>query len=588
MRKIVAILILCLCIAAGMAVNTRTGAGNRLREEWFRTKMDNKKLPYSERLRYADSLAAVLSRNDIANVLIKKAAIATDGQQYKLASEILSKADRLIIRDSLKTRLKYHILSGIVFYNMFDYRKTIDHDLSVLETAKPDSLIFFDINACLNIADVFMRLKKFDLAHKYNEKAMRIFEENSPRVTWPDNTYKSRILRSRSGIHIQEHDYDKALTDLKAAEQATIDTVEKKRGLINLGLVYLRMGLYDMAEEQFRSYLSSAPDGENRAICVMNYVSNSINAGDMEKAINVKETYAADLASLENGVLSPLLRIIDAQIAEYQGDKDKAIRYWGEAYTLNDSILSAQGNIYLNEIMSDFENRERELESGRVLRGSRTKSVIIYGLCGIVALLGAGGWWLWRRHRRRNQENEELESAIADLDRSHKEEVREAEEELDSKNQQLSAIALHMERIKDTIDYIAQQAGDRHGDKEDRLSNIRGRLKELQMQENVWGMFNTYFEQANRSFFDKLHRICPALTNAELRLCAFILANMTTKEIAMMTNRSIRTVETTRYNLRKKLNMKIPTEEYLRNVSVAGEEEIERMRTNVACAGRDS
>lgn len=579
------ILILCLCTAAGMAVNTRPGAGNRLREEWFRTKMDNKKLPYSERLRYADSLAAVSSRNDIANVLIKKAVIATDGQQYKLASEILSKADRLIIRDSLKTRLRYHLLSGIVFYNMFDYRKTIDHDLSVLETAKPDSLIFFDINACLNIADVFMRLKKFDLAHKYNEKAMRIFEENSPRVTWPDNTYKSRILRSRSGIHIQEHDYDKALTDLKAAEQATIDTVEKKRGLINLGLVYLRMGLYDMAEEQFRSYLSSAPDGENRAICVMNYVSNSINAGDMEKAINVKETYAADLASLEDGVLSPLLRIIDAQIAEYQGDKDKAIRYWGEAYTLNDSILSAQGNIYLNEIMSDFENRERDLESGRVLRGSRTKSVIIYGLCGIVALLGAGGWCLWRRHRRRNQENEELESAIADLDRSHKEEVREAEEELDSKNQQLSAIALHMERIKDTIDYIAQQAGDRHGDKEDRLSNIRGRLKELQMQENVWGMFNTYFEQANRSFFDKLHRICPALTNAELRLCAFILANMTTKEIAMMTNRSIRTVETTRYNLRKKLNMKIPTEEYLRNVAIADDEAIQEMRGMCNCTG---
>lgn len=585
MRKIVAILILCLCIAAGMAVNTRPGAGNRLREEWFRTKMDNKKLPYSERLRYADSLAAVLSRNDIANVLIKKAAIATDGQQYKLASEILSKADRLIIRDSLKTRLRYHILSGIVFYNMFDYRKTIDHDLSVLETAKPDSLIFFDINACLNIADVFMRLKKFDLAHKYNEKAMRIFEENSPRVTWPDNTYKSRILRSRSGIHIQEHDYDKALTDLKAAEQATIDTVEKKRGLINLGLVYLRMGLYDMAEEQFRSYLSSAPDGENRAICVMNYVSNSINAGDMKKAINIKETYAADLASLEDGVLSPLLRIIDAQIAEYQGDKDKAIRYWGEAYTLNDSILSAQGNIYLNEIMSDFENRERDLESGRVLRGSRTKSAVIYGLCALVALLGAGGWWLWRRHRRRNQENEELESTIADLDRSHKEEVREAEEELDSKNQQLSTIALHMERIKDAIDYIAQQAGDRHGDKEDRLSNIRGRLKELQMQENVWGMFNTYFEQANRSFFDKLHRICPALTNAELRLCAFILANMTTKEIAMMTNRSIRTVETTRYNLRKKLNMKIPTEEYLRNVAIADDKAIQEMRGMCNCPG---
>lgn len=587
MRKITTILILCLCIAAGMAGNTHAGAGSKLRKEWFREKINDHKLPHAERLRYADSLAAVTPRANLANVFLLKANIAIDNRQYQLASDILIKADKLISRDSLKTRLKWHLNYCFLNYQKFDYRKAIDHALSILETPKPDSLMNLDLSACLNITDIFMRLKKFDLAHKYNAKAMQIYENFNGRERWATGNQKSRILRSRSSVYVQEEDYDNALKDLKDAEKAAADAQGKTRGLINLGLVYVRLGMYDMAEENFVRYLSDIKidDSENRAICAMNYVTNSINSGDMKKAIATKEKYSAELSTLEKGVLSPHIKIIDAQIAEYQGDKDKAIRYWGEAYTLNDSILSAQGNIYLNEIMSDFENRERDLESGRVLRGSRTKSAIIYGLCALVALLGAGGWWLWRRHRRRNQENEELESTIADLDRTHKEEVREAEEELDSKNQQLSAIALHMERIKDTIDYISQQAGDRHGDKEDRLSNIRGRLKELQMQENVWGMFNTYFEQANRSFFDKLHRICPALTNAELRLCAFILANMTTKEIAMMTNRSIRTVETTRYNLRKKLNMKIPTEEYLRNVAIADDEAIQEMRGMCNCPG---
>lgn len=585
MRKIATVLILCLCIAAGMAGNTHAGAGSKLREEWLREKINDRKLPYSERLRYADSLAAVTPRANLANVLLQKANIAMDDRQYQLASEILSKTDKLISRDSLKTRLKWHLAHCFLNYQKFDYRKAVDHALSILETPKPDSLMNLDLSACLSITDIFMRLKKFDLAHKYNAKAMQIYENFKGREKWANGNQKSRILRSRSSIYVQEDNYDNALKDLKDAEKAATDAEEKTRGLVNLGLVYMRLGMYDMAEEKYIRYLSVIDNSENRAICAMNYVTNSISAGDMKKAIAIKEKYAADLATIEKGVLSPHIKIMKAQIAEYQGDKDAAIGYWAKAYVLNDSILSAQGNIYLNEIMSDFENRERDLESGRVLRGSRTKSVIIYSLCGLVVLLGAGGWWLWRRHRRRNEENEELESTIADLDRSHKEEVREAEEELDSKNQQLSTIALHMERIKDTIDYIGQQAGDKHGDKEDRLSNIRGRLKELQLQENVWGMFNTYFEQANRSFFDKLHRICPALTNAELRLCAFILANMTTKEIAMMTNRSVRTVETTRYNLRKKLNMKIPTEEYLRNVAIADDEAIQEMREMCNCPG---
>lgn len=64
-----------------------------------------------------------------------------------------------------------------------------------------------------------------------------------------------------------------------------------------------------------------------------------------------------------------------------------------------------------------------------------------------------------------------------------------------------------------------------------------------------------------------MFRVAPDLTKAEIRMCAFMLAGMTNKEIAAATNRSVRTVDCIKYNLRRKLPTEEPTETYLRRLS---------------------
>ena len=49
-------------------------------------------------------------------------------------------------------------------------------------------------------------------------------------------------------------------------------------------------------------------------------------------------------------------------------------------------------------------------------------------------------------------------------------------------------------------------------------------------------------------------------------MAAYILLNLNAKEIAQLTNRSVRTVDTIKYNLRKKLNVSRPTAVYLREI----------------------
>jgi DNA-binding CsgD family transcriptional regulator len=59
----------------------------------------------------------------------------------------------------------------------------------------------------------------------------------------------------------------------------------------------------------------------------------------------------------------------------------------------------------------------------------------------------------------------------------------------------------------------------------------------------------------NEDFFKLLLSKYPDLSPAELKLCAYLRLNPSTKDLALIMNRSMRTVESTRANIRKKMNL---------------------------------
>ena len=67
--------------------------------------------------------------------------------------------------------------------------------------------------------------------------------------------------------------------------------------------------------------------------------------------------------------------------------------------------------------------------------------------------------------------------------------------------------------------------------------------------------FELVFKQLHNSFYEKLLQICPELSKAELQVCALVRLNLSTKDIARLTNLNITTIEITRHHIRKKLNL---------------------------------
>jgi DNA-binding CsgD family transcriptional regulator len=68
-----------------------------------------------------------------------------------------------------------------------------------------------------------------------------------------------------------------------------------------------------------------------------------------------------------------------------------------------------------------------------------------------------------------------------------------------------------------------------------------------------WKIFEELFDQAHGDFFKRLKSAYPELTQSDLKLCAYLKLNLSSKEIAPLLNISYRGVETRRYRLRKRL-----------------------------------
>jgi AraC family transcriptional regulator, chitin signaling transcriptional activator len=73
--------------------------------------------------------------------------------------------------------------------------------------------------------------------------------------------------------------------------------------------------------------------------------------------------------------------------------------------------------------------------------------------------------------------------------------------------------------------------------------------------DNTWNVFKEAFDTADKDFLKKVKLAHPSLTPNDLRLCAYLRLNLSSKEIAPLLNISVRSIEIKRYRLRKKIEL---------------------------------
>jgi len=125
--------------------------------------------------------------------------------------------------------------------------------------------------------------------------------------------------------------------------------------------------------------------------------------------------------------------------------------------------------------------------------------------------------------------------------------------DIEAKNKELASTAMSLINKNELLNGIKNDL--LHiKDKSSRDEVVRVINKNLNNSSD-WEFFQKAFDHADKDFLTKIKTVHPELTANDLKFCAYLRLNLSSKEIAPLLNISVRSVEIKRYRLRKKLGI---------------------------------
>lgn len=168
----------------------------------------------------------------------------------------------------------------------------------------------------------------------------------------------------------------------------------------------------------------------------------------------------------------------------------------------------------------------------------------------------------WKKLGKELEKNQQ--KILEDREKAEKEVIKLSNEklqnEIEHKSAQLASGTMAMMRknnllssIKDELQTQKEKLGDQLPDKS--YNKLIKLIEDGIEDEHEWEIFEQLYNEAHGNFFKRLKEEYPQLTPSDLRLCAYLRMNLSSKEIAPLLNISVRGVEERRYRLRKRLDL---------------------------------
>ncbi len=167
----------------------------------------------------------------------------------------------------------------------------------------------------------------------------------------------------------------------------------------------------------------------------------------------------------------------------------------------------------------------------------------------------------YKRHYHKRQEKliekNKREMALAKA-QNEKEIIKikneQLKEDFKSKSNELAASTLSIIKKNELLDKVKDQLIASVEDKET-IRPIINIIEKSLKQNDDWEMFKEAFDNADRKFLKNLNKAHPNLSPNDIKLCAYLRLNLSSKEIAPLLSISARSIEIKRYRLRKKMNL---------------------------------
>ena len=540
-----------------------------LKEDFYRASARDTVYSLSKRIAWIDSLIALIPAANRAPHLFEKAQLLEESERYDEAAKAYEQVLSRLPEDSVRLRLlSLFGIAKVRFYNN-RYRESIIKASEILSAAKPDSLAWLDVESYCIIGAVAQALYQPALA----ERASRFAEKKMSALNASDaSQFRKQETRARLltniAVNLSTRNTEKSISIIKEVRSMTRNP--RLLGILNntLGLIYYRIGEDKIASECFQNVLKSKSPSNIKAAAAINYINGLLAEHKTGQADSVMMRYDRLLSTTKGGEWESQIWVLRSNVYEQKNDYRGALYSLTRAYLISDSIKNLA-----HDIMPD--DLEAALKVNDLNDDKPPGSAVLWTVICCLALLIVGlTIALWGNRKRRMAISSERDACLVRLEKAQQS-ASALEEELTLKNEELSVNLMRLNQLSSAIDTIAADSEKLRHNPHSLAEAVRKTVKDTRHSKRLWEEHYNTDEGINQKFFDRLHKLQPGLTNAEVRMCGYALMNMSPKEIALVTNRSIKTVNCIRHNLRKKLGMSADenTETFMRHISSVSDAE---------------
>ncbi len=418
-----------------------------------------------------------------------------------------------------------------------------------------------------NIGVSMLRTGKIDEAADYYNKALEV-------ATDQDNNYLLALIHiNLAELSSEKKDYSTAIDlTLKALHDLNPETqTEAYYAMQNaIGDLYRKKGNPQMA----MTYLNNAFTHQAKVGNKSSLFDTSLNISAIYEDADIPDSVAkylaiSDLIATETQNPQLKLRMLDTQarIALRNGDMKTAYESQSQILAIRDSIYKEENSTRINDANTIYKIESEAASSQKGIR--QWNPVVVFASMGcLVAALAVTVAWLISLKRTNDRLNTQKNRSISEHARQQqklldeeKEKSLKIKEDLDIHHRRLISFTLNHLRTNQQVEEIEQEIkhliNEPFSDEKDLKESLKKLLIKLASLKNSsrWEEFQYYFEKVHTGFFTRLDSLHPNLTAKDRRLCALLVLGMNTKEIADITFREVRSVESSRNRLRKKLGL---------------------------------
>lgn len=270
-----------------------------------------------------------------------------------------------------------------------------------------------------------------------------------------------------------------------------------------------------------------------------------------QKALEFSEKYNSHID------FSPLIHQKLSDLYYSKGEYEKAFLSLKAFNELDEKFFDSrsENNRPLLEIQDAFrkekENQKKLLQEQRLIQLENEEKVLFLQkiiLMGALVFLFVIGVIYLNYVRAKHRAEKQLIQKKKEL------EIQQANEMVELKNKELAASTLKLIEKDEFLSEIKNKLAVNKGEKG--IQDIKRIVHSVSVSNaHNWKEFQARFVAVNKRFYQELKARYPNLTQGDLKLCALIKLNFSSKDMAKLVGISVESVHTTRYRLRKKLNL---------------------------------